>query len=85
MQRLFRNLLGGTEYEAWATTVDVALKLQPFGGVQATLGPLPSMISSGQINYQGIESFLNAQMAAPGSLYNLTNRQIAPISITRIY
>lgn len=81
----FTHLIGGTEYEAWATTVDVAMKLQPFGGVQATLGPLPSMISNGRINYQGIDSFLNTQMATPGNLYNLTNRQIAPISITQIY
>ena len=56
------------EAEAWATSVDIAIKLQAFGGVQASLSPFSGMINNGQINYQGIESFLNARMTTPGDL-----------------
>jgi hypothetical protein len=81
----YTHLLGGDETAAWATTVDISLKLGRLGGVLAGQDPISGLITNGRVNMYAVQEYLAARQTDVGSLYSLTARQIYPESVARLF
>ena len=75
----------GDELLAFEVTADIAQRLQPFGGMQANIAPISQLIVDGTVNESAIETYLSDRANSAGSLYSISNRQVIPDSVARIF